>query len=100
MAAYTVAASEVAEHGIAVAPATEDTVTITGDSKRITILVRSGTAPVFFTVDGTAAAVDGPRCYLAPVGYGTPVEMPGDSPTSVVRLVCAAAAVVDVERVR
>jgi hypothetical protein len=100
VAAYTISASEVAKHAINVAAATEDTVTITGDPRSITVLVRSGSSPVFFSVDGSAAVVDGPRTYMAPVGAATTVDMPGDSAASTVRLISAAAAVVDVERVR
>lgn len=100
MAAYTIAATDVARHSIEVAAGVEDVVAITGDSTGITVLVWSGTEPVYFSINGPAAVVGGANCYAAPVGYGTPVGSLGYTDVESVRLVCAADAVVSVERTR
>lgn len=96
MAAHTVAAGDMGKHEIALAAATEDTVTFTGRSlSQVEISVLSGTKPVYFRTDATTAvsAADGTRA----VYPGTSVVFdPGTSGATVVRLISAAAAVVSV----
>lgn len=92
MAGYTIAADEVAAHNKALAASTQDTVTTTGRRVReVEILVLSGTAPVYVTIDGTDATVGGAKTYIVLAGGNLELTATQDNPT-VVKLISAAIA--------
>jgi hypothetical protein len=53
---------------------TVDVVTMNADWESIQVVNRSGTAEIYFTVNGTAATVGGANCYVLPacLGVATP----------------------------
>ncbi len=99
MTAHTVAPGFVAKHRIALAAAVEDTVNFADDSDQLEVLWFTATEPVFFSVDGTAAAVDGGTCYVVVANSSVAVDRPKQATAvPVVRLISAAPAVVSVMR--
>lgn len=71
MATNTVAADEQGVHGIQLAAGTVDTVTFTDDVSEIEIVNMTGTAAIYFTVDGTEPTVGGKKTRLLPAAITT-----------------------------
>lgn len=76
--------------------ADESTVTFGADFGRVAVLNVTGTAPVYFRADGTAATVAGDDTYAVPPGARRVIEVDTDGPTAV-SLISAAAADVEIE---
>lgn len=66
MAAYSVAADEVAANAKTLVAATADTVTFTGRDLDKVEVVSDGTAAVYFSVDGSTPTVAGAKCFSLP----------------------------------
>ena len=99
MTAHTVAAGGVAKHRFVLAAGVEDTVNFADDADQLEVLCFTATEPVFFTVDGTAAAVDGASSYVVTANSSMAVDRPRQATAGpVVRLISAAAATVSVMR--
>jgi hypothetical protein len=66
MANYSVPASGFALHNTTLAASAEDTVTMPAkDEDPPSVVVWPGSpGPVFFTIDGRAATINGPQCYV------------------------------------
>jgi hypothetical protein len=99
MTAHAVAAGAVAVHRFTLTANTEDVVTFADDADQVEILVLSGAEPVFVTIDGSAATVDGSHCYLVAAGQSLTLDVPRQATTGPsVSLISAASAVVSVMR--
>lgn len=89
MTAIAIAADEIAAHNKALVANTQDTVTFTGRRvHRVGILVFDALAPVYVTIDGTAATVAGAKTYVIPAGGALELLATADNPT-VVKLISA-----------
>lgn len=66
----------------------------------VEVVVHSATAPVWFTLDGTAPVARGKRCFVVPAAPASDLRVPSSFRPTVVKLLSAAAAVVSVQRVR
>lgn len=106
MANWTVAPGEIGKYEIALAAATEDTVTFgygdtdTTDLSDVEVFVHSGAAPVYFRFGSSSvhpATVKGQDCWMCPVGTSVIVD-PATEGDTVARLISSAAAVVSVSR--
>lgn len=92
MATYTANSGERAVHNKTLTGNTEDTVTLGDDFDQVEVMVSALTAPVYFTVDSTAASVAGGGTYvIASAGSYLQVPVPTAGNT-IVRLISAAAA--------
>jgi hypothetical protein len=62
-----------------------DTVTMNGTWESIQVVNRSGTAEIYFTVNGTAATVGGANCYVLPacLGVATPGRVNFTAPDTI-----------------
>lgn len=100
MTAYSIAAGKLAAHAKSLAANTEDIVSFagnarTGSYRNVDILVHSGTAPVYFTTDGSTATVAGDNCYVVLPGNAAQVS-PSLAGAGAIHLISAAAAVYSV----
>lgn len=77
-------------------PDDETEVSFDADYGRVAVLVVTGTDPVYFRADGTAATVAGDDTYAVPVGARRVIEIDTDGPTAV-SLISGAAADVEIE---
>jgi len=97
MATYTVAAGDFAVHAKTLTADTEDIVDFPADLENVEVLVHSGDAPVYFTVNRAAATVAGGNTDV--VTAGSAVQVPvGTSGNTQVRLISAAACVYSVTK--
>lgn len=102
MATVTVAVNQVGVHNLALSAGVEEIVQFSEDVEEVEVVQITGASPVYFTTDGTAAAV--PAAGAATACYSTiaalaPVALDPDTWTSTsIRLICAAAATVSVVR--
>lgn len=94
MASYAVSATERGAYEKTLAANTEDTVTFGQDVAVVEVKVLSG-GVVYFTTDGSAAAVKGATCLDAQPGTVVQVEPETPGPT-VVRLISSAPGVYSV----
>lgn len=86
MGSYAVTAGQRATHQTIVA-ATVDTVTFGVDFNEVEVLNRSGSAEIYFTVDGTTPTVGGTNCFVVPAAISSAiVGVPTVGPT-VVKLI-------------
>lgn len=100
MATYTIAAGKIAAHAKSLGANTEDVVSFSGTShtgsyRTADILIHSGTAPVYFTTDGSAATVAGDNCYVVLPANSAQVSFTLAG-SGAVHLISAAAAVYSV----
>lgn len=65
--AYDIATDGVAVHDKVLTPNQADTVTITDEWDQLEVL-SDGTAALYFSTDGTPAAISGSHCYKIPAG--------------------------------
>jgi hypothetical protein len=99
MAAYSIAAGEVAAYAKVLVASTVDTVTFTAsDRARVRVYNDTGTAAIFFTVDGSTPTVNGANTYRVPASGGAymDVEVLTGSAT-VVKLISSGTPVYSVE---
>lgn len=97
MATYTVSAGDIAAHAKTLVADTEDVVDFSVDVENVEVLVHSGDAPVYFTVNRASATVAGGNTDV--VTAGSAVQVPvGTSGNTQVRLISAAACVYSVSK--
>lgn len=77
---------------------TEDTVNFGRNVDLVEVLVLSGSDPVYFTVDGSAATVAGARTRIVASGSAVQIGAP-DNVNTTVRLISASAATYSVSDV-
>lgn len=94
MATYTLG-SGFAAHAKTLAAGVVDVVDFGRNIDLVEVVVESGTAPVYFTVDGSTPTVAGSRTWAAFVGQGVRLPVPEEVATTV-RLISAASAVYSV----
>lgn len=70
MASYSVAAAEVGAYAKVLVASTVDTVTIDRDCDMVRVHNDTGSAAIFFTVDGSAPTVNGQGTYRVPAFAG------------------------------
>lgn len=88
MAAYAVATGEVGVHGKALVASTVDTVTFTGrDCNAVEVLNETGTAAIFFTVDGSTPTVNGNGTHMLPAAVSALELEPPTGSATVVKLI-------------
>lgn len=76
-----------ARHGTLVA-STVTTVTLPSNVTQLEVLNRSGSAEIYFTVDGsTSPTVGGNDCYVLPASIGATIVSSQDTANTVVRLI-------------
>ncbi|MGW7350960.1 hypothetical protein [Streptomyces sp. NPDC054784] len=98
MADYQVQPGEIGIHALTLTAGQATTVTFPDDVDEIEILSHDGAAAVYFTVDGTAPAVEGRSSRVLPAAVtSVQVEPPTAGPT-VVKLISAATPKVSVTR--
>lgn len=99
MASYSVAAGEIAAYNKTAVAATVDTITFADDRGTVRVYNDSGTAAIFFTVDGTTPTVNGATCYrvAATVGGWTDVAA---GATKTVKVISSGTPVYSVEGAR
>ena len=98
MANYSIAATEVALYGKTLAANTEDDVTIARDCDRARVYNDTGTAIIYFTVDGSTPTVAGNNTYRVPATAGASKSV--DVPTAgntVVKVISAGTPTYSVE---
>lgn len=96
MATYSVTSAQVGRHGISMAASVVDTVEFAVDCEFVEVTQLTGSAPVYFTVDGTTPTVGGANTYstlttMAPVAVSPPSAF-----ATAVKLISAATATVSV----
>ena len=95
---YLVSRTERGVHNVALAAGVEMVVDFQDDVSAVEVVSMDGVAPVFFTVDGTAAAVNGRNCHVIPAVVSSVEVEPTSSGPTKVRLISAAAQTVSVSR--
>jgi len=89
MASYTLNAGDIAAYNKTLAAATEDTVTFARAEEYVEVYT-DGTSAIYFTVDGSAPAVDGARSLLLPASPAVrTVKVPRRDAPTVVKLISA-----------
>lgn len=98
VADHTVAADEQGVHNITLTAGTVDTVTFADDVTQIRVTNMTGTAAVYYTVDGSTPTVAGKNTRLLPAAIGSVlVEPPSSGPTAV-KLISSGTPAVSVAR--
>lgn len=104
--ATLIASDEVSSGPITLAANVEQVVEFVEIVPRAEVMVFTSTNPVYFTTDGTAAAVGGKHCYPLPAGIGAmQVDLPRPMSLSVpfipiqVRIISAGTGTVFVTRI-
>ncbi|MBP2341105.1 hypothetical protein JOF41_007359 [Saccharothrix coeruleofusca] len=98
MADHTIAADEQGIHNITLTAGVVDTVTFADDVTEVEIVNMTGTAAVYFTVDGTTPTVAGRKTRLLPAAV-TSVEIePTTSGPTVVKLISPGTPTISVAR--
>ncbi|MFD7705698.1 hypothetical protein [Streptomyces sp. NPDC059786] len=95
---HTVSADEWGIHALTLTAAEETIVRFAADCDQIEILSHDGTAPIYFTVDGSPAAVEGPTCRVIPASISSATVHPPTPGGTVVRLISAGTPTVSVSR--
>lgn len=98
MATYSIASGDIAVHEKSLAAGVEDVVNFAEDISDVEVLVHSGSAPVYFTVDRAATAVAGPRTVAVMPSSAVQVQV-WTRGASQVRLISSASAVYSVTKV-
>jgi len=84
VADYTIQPGEWGVHGITLTAATVCTIAFPDDVNEIEVLSHDGTAPIYFTVDGTDPVVEGRGSRVIPAAISSAqVEPPTAGPTIV-----------------
>lgn len=84
MAVHNVSSREIGAHGIVLTANTEEVVQFADDVGTVEIINMTGTAPVYFTIDGNPAEVGGARSRILPAAVcGIEYEPTGSDPTRV-----------------
>lgn len=95
----TVTVSGFAAHNVSLTANTETIVQLGVDCNNVEVLAMAGTAPIYFSVDGSAATVGGTNTYALPAGISSAaVPVPGEVGNTAVRLISTAVATVSVSR--
>lgn len=97
MATYNVASGAVGTAANVMVASTADTVTFDEDLAEVEVIHVTGTAEVWYTLDGTTPTVGGAACYLLPVG-GVDRRQPKTSGDTVVKLISSGTPTVRVQR--
>lgn len=90
MSAYTIESGERAVHGKQLAAGVADTVEIADGSEGLGIL-SDGSGDLYFSLDGTAATIEGAHCYLLPEDASSVTLAVSLAPGASVALISAAA---------
>lgn len=98
VADHTVAADEQGVHAVALTASTVDTVTFADDVTRITITNMTGTAPIYYTVDGSTPTVAGKNTRLVPAAVTHVDVEPATSGPTTVKLISPGTPTVSVAR--
>ncbi|WP_069883546.1 hypothetical protein [Streptomyces luteocolor] len=98
MADYTLGANDWGVHGITLVANQVDTVQFADDVDEIEILSHDGAAPIYFTVDGTAPAVEGRGSRVLPAAISSAMIEPPTSGPTVVKVVSAGTPKISVMR--
>jgi len=81
---YSATNVQVAVHNKSLAADTEDTVTLAGDRDTVEVINLDGAASIYFTVDNSAATVDGQNTFVIPAAIGSlEVDVPTAGDTKV-----------------
>lgn len=102
MATTALTAGQIAAHALTLVGSAVDTVTFTDDVDAVQVLNLSGTAAIYFTIDGTAPTVAGVNTYVLPAATGASLTVsiaPAGSITSV-KLISSGTPQYSVQRVR
>jgi hypothetical protein len=99
MTNYAVTKDDVAAHGKTLSANTEDVVTFAKLPRFVEVVIHAATAPVFVTIDGTAAIVNGSRCIVLAAVAGNTKRFTMPPNQQRVRLISSAAATYSVQQV-
>lgn len=85
MATHTNDEGEFALHGVTLVADTEDIVNFGDDFNAVEVTLTAGTDPIYFTVDGTPAVVEGKNTFRVPgiADAALQVEIPTSGDTEV-----------------
>ena len=98
MASYSVAAGEIAAYGKVLIASTVDTVTFANDRGTVRVTNDTGTAAIFFTVDGSTPTVNGAATYRVPASVGASASVgSGSGATKTVKLISSGTPTYSVE---
>jgi hypothetical protein len=98
VADYTIAGDEIGVHAVPLVASTVSTFTFADDVTEVTITNMTGTAPIYYTLDGTAPTVAGAKTRLVPADIVSVEVEPTGSGPSVVKLISPGTPTVSVAR--
>ena len=98
MANHTIAADEQGVHNVQLAAGTVDTFSFADDVTQVAITNMTGTAAIYFTVDGTTPEVAGKKSRLVPAAIAQVEIEPTTSGPTTVKVISSGTPTVSVAR--